>query len=401
MPIRTIMAITSQEIAAWVFGGGLLVFLGVMMFTKRDHLPPFQERILALFGALLAGLFAFFITGTIAIEARGIQAAGGLAMFVFVRLSWRTRTEGWPPSERSGSEPAPVSRDSVASQSGSKRRLRRENVKPKTKNHGLSRASFAATVTVVIGGLLAQAVGPGIDEIREFWNPHVGLPAAPPSEPAADLARPTNRESVSVMQEYYPSGLMGDIGDVSPTARTEEADQFIYEPLGRSPHEWDYKYIDGTLNERPAKFAGVMYLCPRGNWGVDSNGGRDLRSVADMIRWEARSVEGTVDVEFLIGGITWTWDEKAKQRVLAPYPDSLPYTNLGTKRLTPEWKLFEVDLREKGRVRDDFKRVVGGFGWVITWAANGVRMSGDGVGPDQKKVFVIEIRNIRYERKQQ
>jgi hypothetical protein len=203
-----------------------------------------------------------------------------------------------------------------------------------------------------------------------------------------------------VMPNYHPSGLMGDIGDLRPPARMEEGDRFTYEPLGRPPHEYDYKYVNGTLNEKPAQFAGVMYLHPRGNWGTDPTGGYDLRRVADVIRWEARSVEGDVYVEFLIGGITWMWDEPARRQVSAPYPDSLPATSLGTKKLTPAWTVFEVDLHERGRVKDDFKRVVGGFGWVITWAANGLDMPDSDLSSNKTRIFTIEICNIRYERKQ-
>ena len=209
----------------------------------------------------------------------------------------------------------------------------------------------------------------------------------------------TSGKSFPVMANYHPSGLMGDIGDLKPTARMENADQFKYEPLGRGPHEWDYKYVNGILNEKPAQFAGVMYLHPRGNFGTDAQGGHNLSNVSDILRWEARSVGGEVYVEFVIGGITWTWDEAAREREPAPFPDSLPHTSLGTMKLTTAWQAFSVDLRGRGRDADDFKSTIGGFGWVITWAANGVELDEDGISPKQKKVFTIEIRNIRYERK--
>ncbi|MCX5645049.1 MAG: hypothetical protein NTZ17_10260 [Phycisphaerae bacterium] len=415
MVVGTLVAITSQGLAAWVFGTSLLIFLGVMailgVIKKRDAIPPFAEQILALFAALLAGLFTFFITGTIAVEGKGIQAAGGLAMFALVRLGWKVRVEVTAAIEPPSQEPGPKPGESVPSLSDGQPRPEKK-LKPKAKHRGLTKTSAAAVVTVVIGGLLIEATVPVIDRSREHFArdthpaPTPGEPLVAPPQPTYSaspsvMKQPANRDSASVMEEYHPSGLMGDIGDLRPTARMEEADQFTYEPQGRGSHEYDYKYVNGILNERPAQFAGVMYLHPRGNWGTDPAGGCDLRDVADVIRWEARAVDGTVNVEFLIGGITWTWDEMAKKKVPAPYPDSLPHTDLGTKRLTSEWKLFEVDLREKGRVRDDFKKVVGGFGWVITWAANGLKMSDDALSPNQKKVFIIEIRNIRYERKQQ
>lgn len=229
------------------------------------------------------------------------------------------------------------------------------------------------------------------------WSMHTMIPMRP--EPPV-VPEPNHGDYFPVMANYHPSGLMGDIGDLRPTARMEDADQFTYEPLGRSPHEWDYKYVNGMLNEKPAQFAGVMYLHPRGNFGTDPEGGLDLRDVADVLRWEARSVNGEVYVEFVIGGITWIWDEAVKEKKAAPHPGSLPHTSLGTKKLTSAWQACTVDLHERGRVADDFRRTVGGFGWVITWAANGMELAEDGLSPKEKKVFTIEIRNIRYERKQ-
>lgn len=213
---------------------------------------------------------------------------------------------------------------------------------------------------------------------------------------------PDNSEIFFVYPKYHPSGYMGDIGDIT-VAELPEAVRFIYEAKGRGApeephkgsHEWEYKYINGELNLNPAKFAGVMYLNPPNNFGVDPNGGFDLRSIRRVIKWEARSVEREVNVEFVIGGVTWIWDDESRERQDAPYPDSMPRLSLGIKTLTEDWQSFEFDL--SGKPEDDFKRVVGGFAWVISWGSNGVQLNEEGT-PEPSKTFTIEIRNIRYER---
>jgi len=261
--------------------------------------------------------------------------------------------------------------------------------------HGLRPKAFELIIKIrlpswvfLFTGCALVALSMGIDT---FVPPAV-------HDPASNLR---HGKYFNVMANYHPSGFMGDIGDLKPPARMAGMDRFIYEPMGMGPHEWEYKYVEGALNEKPAQFAGIMYLSPPGNFGTDPNGGHDLADVADVLRWDARSIEQDVHVEFLIGGITWVWDELARKKVQAPYPDSLPNTSLGAKKLTPQWRTFEVDLRERGRVRGDFRRTIGGFGWVITWAANGLEATDDGLEPTEKKTFTIELRNICYERKQQ
>lgn len=201
-------------------------------------------------------------------------------------------------------------------------------------------------------------------------------------------------ESFSVDGNYYPSGKMGDIGDIE-IKRDVGADQFTYEARGRPSHEWDWKYINGELNNAPAKFGGVMYLDPPNNFG-QVYGGFDLRPVREILRWEARGVGENVVVEFVIGGIDWVWDEKEKKKVKPPYPDSMPGTRV-TKKLISDWQSFEYSLSRLEK--KNFKRVVGGFGWVINWGSNGVKTNESGTGAENPKTFTIEIRNIRYERR--
>jgi exo-beta-1,3-glucanase (GH17 family) len=47
----------------------------------------------------------------------------------------------------------------------------------------------------------------------------------------------------SVDRFYVPSGVTGDVGDVQIGAGADGTLQFVYTPLGRKPHEWEYKRI--------------------------------------------------------------------------------------------------------------------------------------------------------------
>jgi hypothetical protein len=187
---------------------------------------------------------------------------------------------------------------------------------------------------------------------------------------------------------------MGDIGDIKDPAKGPEGVRFTYKVGGQGPHEWDWKYTNGELNPDPAKFAGVMYLCC--GWGEKP--GFDLRAFRRTIAWEARSLSGKVNVEFVIGGVDWVWDEDEKVKVDPPCPDSLRRKPLGTYTLTEVWQSFEVDLADIPE--GEFLNVIGGFAWAITWGSNGIEMNPTAIPPEPRepKTFVIEIRNIRYEK---
>jgi hypothetical protein len=176
---------------------------------------------------------------------------------------------------------------------------------------------------------------------------------------------------------------------------TPDSCVFEYETTGKGQHEWDYKYINGERNPNPAGFGGVFYLDPPNNFGT-SCGGYDLRKFRRTIRWEARSLSGDVNVEFIIGGIDWIWDERNKQKIKTLFPDSMPRVGLGVKKLTSAWQTFGYDLSD--RPESEFARVINGFSWVISWGMNGVRFNEERTGPDRSKTFKIELRNIRYER---
>jgi len=208
------------------------------------------------------------------------------------------------------------------------------------------------------------------------------------------------------VEKYYTaSGAMGDVGDLHFGGGS-----FTYKTFGRPPHEWEYKYSDVSgkqiKNPSPCKFAGVVWLSPPGAFGTACDGGYDLRGFR-KIHWEARSTSETVNVEFFIGGINWnwTWDENQKKfvQMTSPYPDTMSRITLGTKKiyttyttLTDQWQQYTVSLDEEPE--NSFIRVVGGFGWIITWANNGIVPNDSNSGPKNPKEFRFEVRNIYYER---
>jgi hypothetical protein len=201
----------------------------------------------------------------------------------------------------------------------------------------------------------------------------------------------------SVENKYVPSGIMGNTGDVTIGAGESGGHQFIYETKWRGPHEWDQKYVADKPNPELPQWAGVMYLSPPNAWGTDSRGGYDLRGFRRIV-WKARSLEGTVNVEFIIGGVTWMWDDKRRKKVDSPYPDTMPNISLGTKKLTPQWQSFDDGGKLSELSEDNFKRVVGGFGWIITWGSNGIELNDERTGPKEIKKFKIEISDVHYER---
>lgn len=198
---------------------------------------------------------------------------------------------------------------------------------------------------------------------------------------------PGNPSSLQVEQYYTPTGLIGDVGDVTSAHGQEGSVRFSYEAQGRGPHEWEYKYTDGKKNESPAKFAGCVWL-HRGNWGLE-DAGWDLRSLRPTrIVWEARSISRPVTVQFFLGTDAWVWqpDEHGTMtRQTPPWPDSLRQTVLGRFDLTEKWQTFEVPL-DFADQDERLQRVLGGFGWLVL------------PGELNSQKYEFEVRAIRLER---
>ena len=249
---------------------------------------------------------------------------------------------------------------------------------------------FAVAFVIVTPSILLMSVFFGYPRNLTHW---LGPSPTPTPSPKCVGGSIGNLESYSISANYDPSGIMGDIKDVR-IEKGDQIDRFVYEALGREPHEWDWTYVRGALNHEPAQFGGIMYLSSPNNWGRQP--GFDLRGVRRVVKWEARSLDEPVTVEFVTGGVTWKWDDNTKEQVLVPHPDSLPRRSLGIKALTRNWNHFEYEFRDVPE--DYFRCVVGGFGWTINWGSNGMQLNKERTSPLQPRTFTIEIRNIRYER---
>lgn len=231
------------------------------------------------------------------------------------------------------------------------------------------------------------------DEARAILERAARPPSSEPLPPRVGKAVPASVRRFPVDLRYVASGKMGDIGDV-----TFGSGEFNYKTAGKGPHEFAFKYEnDGrTLSPRPAQFGGVVWLSPPDMFGTASDGGYDLRGFRG-IEWEARAIRDPMNVEFFIGGIGRVWKEHEDGRwefVRAPYPDTMPRTGLGIKKLTNEWQTFRVSLADQSP--DNLARVVGGFGWVANWSNNGVEPDESGMGSNKVKKFTFEVRNVFY-----
>jgi hypothetical protein len=189
------------------------------------------------------------------------------------------------------------------------------------------------------------------------------------------------KDQFFIKDYYYPSGRMGDTGDVK-IADTETTTQFIYTTEGNGPHEWEYR-----SNGLPAGFAGVRYLNPPDNWGT-RYGGLDLRGFR-YVSFDARSLGNEVNVRFSVGCVTWVWDDKTAQPVAAPYADR--FCKEQSDHLTAKWKRITIPIDDLSP--GQLQRVIGGFGWTIAWTQNGIQGRADGL-PGQVKTFTIEIRDL-------
>ena len=86
----------SAELASWIFGSLLLLFLGFVFVFAPEELPPYKHRQLGFLCALLAGLFAYFFIGTneIVIKTRSpiirfiFRGGGGASLFALVLVWW-------------------------------------------------------------------------------------------------------------------------------------------------------------------------------------------------------------------------------------------------------------------------------------------------------------------------
>lgn len=87
---------THRAIGSWVFGTLLLGFLVAVFWLSSDTLPPFKLQVLGFVMALVAGLFGFFLTGSLSLSMKHkessttLNAVGGIALFVIILAWWNS-----------------------------------------------------------------------------------------------------------------------------------------------------------------------------------------------------------------------------------------------------------------------------------------------------------------------
>jgi hypothetical protein len=94
-----------------MLGVALLAFFVWVFLYAPDSLPVYKQRILAIFSALLCGLFAFFLTGTFGLSSKALRtplgdislkATSGMAIFVLVLIWWLSPLTPVPAKENPG-----------------------------------------------------------------------------------------------------------------------------------------------------------------------------------------------------------------------------------------------------------------------------------------------------------
>ena len=176
-------------------------------------------------------------------------------------------------------------------------------------------------VLVIALGILAAAVSVSYAEFKKF-NVYT--------------------DKMAKDNHYFPSGWMGDYGDIKVDAGCKE-----------KPHSGAtcIKTSYSAEQRQGAGWAGVYWQNPANNWG-NQPGGFDLKGAKKLVFWARGDKGGEKIAEFKIGGIT------------GEYADS-DTANIADVTLTQEWKEYTIDLTGK-----DLSYISGGFCWVANAASN-------------------------------
>lgn len=76
-------------VASWLFGTLLLGFYIWVFIYAPDELPEFKQKMVGMFSALLAGLFAFFFVGSsFHVKSNIIKGGSGIVAFALVFWVW-------------------------------------------------------------------------------------------------------------------------------------------------------------------------------------------------------------------------------------------------------------------------------------------------------------------------
>ncbi len=142
---------------------------------------------------------------------------------------------------------------------------------------------------------------------------------------------------VDVTNVFYPTGLMGDKGDISIVTGAD------------APEPGTVKITYSGRESEGKGWAGIYWQYPKYNWG--DNPGLDL-SRATKLTFRARGENGGERAEFMVGGISG-----------GRYKDSInPPISTGEIILGNNWNDYEIKFYKE----DDLTQVIGGFCWLTT-----------------------------------
>ena len=166
-------------------------------------------------------------------------------------------------------------------------------------------------------------------------------------------------EKGSKDNRFYPSGWMGDYGDIKLDVACKE-----------KPHSGStcIKITYTAEQKQGAGWAGMYWQNPPNNWGTEP-GGFDLTGAARLVFWARGAKGGEKITEFKVGGITGEFADTGS-------------ASIGNIILPPEWNQYSIDLTKM-----NLSRISGGF----CWAAN---------LQDNPNGFTIYLDDIYYEKTQ-
>jgi len=219
--------------------------------------------------------------------------------------------------------------------------------------------------SLIVGSLLAASILAYFffrvrSETLESAPPPVPIEAPPAAPPEGmtraeqvllgDKAQATSKSTRlplylfkdSVSANFYPSGWMGDHGDIrmNPAhAQGPRAGKYCIkiDYLGKGSHS--------------AGWAGVYWLFPNSNWG-NHRGGYDLTGAKKLTFWARGERGGEVILEVKVGGISGKYIDSAS-------------AGIGPLTLTSEWRQYEIDLAAM-----DLSYISGGFCWIAERDSN-------------------------------
>lgn len=183
--------------------------------------------------------------------------------------------------------------------------------------------------------LLRDLVPPGTRQGIKRPKRELGVaPAIIPWVVYTDVDSPQNR--------FYPTGWMGDLGDIALDTQCAE-----------NPYSGKTCIRISYSSGGSQRWAGIYWQYPMNNWG--DYPGYDISQATRLTFW-VRGEKGGERAEFKVGGI---------KSAGKSYRDSFGPISTGIIKLRREWERYSIDLEGQ-----DISMIIGGFCWVTNRIQN-------------------------------